>query len=223
MPRHSLALGVLAILAVAPAWAATYVVDGQHPQAADENPGSTAERPFKTIGKAVRAVQPGDVVVIQPGVYREAVARFHLRGSPERVTVFRAATGESPVVSGADVVTEWESAGGKVWAAPWPHRFVDAAIPLGWPEQAWKFPMNRKEAVFVDGCPLRPVATREAMSPGSFFVDEQNGKLLVWLLDGGSPKEHTVEASVRGPLWRFQGCSHVRVEGLAFRDRKSVV
>ena len=35
-------------------WTRTYVVDQMHPEASDENPG-TSERPFRTIGRAAEA------------------------------------------------------------------------------------------------------------------------------------------------------------------------
>lgn len=33
----------------------------------------TRQRPFKTIQEAARIAQPGDEVIVAPGVYREAV------------------------------------------------------------------------------------------------------------------------------------------------------
>jgi len=44
----------------------TWWVDGQLPEASDENPG-TAEKPFLTINRAAQVVQPGERVVIRAG------------------------------------------------------------------------------------------------------------------------------------------------------------
>ena len=49
-----------------------YYVDQQHPEAADDNPG-TEEAPFMTIQAAAEVVGPGEKVLIKSGVYRELV------------------------------------------------------------------------------------------------------------------------------------------------------
>ena len=53
---------------------ATYHVAQRHPKASDENSG-TSELPFKTISRAIVAVDPdkGDTVVVDMGIYREHV------------------------------------------------------------------------------------------------------------------------------------------------------
>lgn len=52
--------------------AATYIVDQDHPEAADANPGSE-ERPWKTIQRAAEAVQAGDTVCVMAGNYEGRV------------------------------------------------------------------------------------------------------------------------------------------------------
>src|SRR5512137_549084 len=50
----------------------TYHVNASHPRASDANPGSEA-RPFATINRAAQVLQPGERVVVGPGLYRERV------------------------------------------------------------------------------------------------------------------------------------------------------
>jgi hypothetical protein len=50
----------------------TFYVARQHPQASDDNPGSE-DRPWKTIGRAAAALEPGDRVIVKEGLYREWV------------------------------------------------------------------------------------------------------------------------------------------------------
>src|SRR4029450_11173291 len=52
----------------------TYYVDNGDAKADDNGPG-TKTRPFRTINKAAQLLQPGDRVVIAPGVYRECGRR----------------------------------------------------------------------------------------------------------------------------------------------------
>ena len=64
------ALAVL--LASAPAgFAADYFVDQLHPQAADENAGTSEEAPWLTLVQAVETAAAGDTVWIKSGVYTE--------------------------------------------------------------------------------------------------------------------------------------------------------
>ena len=206
----------LLIVGVEAAHARTYHVAQNDRRASDANAG-TLDAPLKSLGAAVKRVTPGDEVIIYEGVYREAVIRGNLRGGPESQTVFRAAPGDRVVISGADPIVGWTFFRGKIWVAPWTQRFGEIPAPNNWPPETWRFPMNRREEVFVDGYPMIQVASLDAMSPGSFYVDEAASRLLVWLLDGSDPAGHSVEVSMRSPVWRIQGCSFIRIEGLVFR------
>ncbi|MCZ7644642.1 MAG: right-handed parallel beta-helix repeat-containing protein [Planctomycetota bacterium] len=109
-----LPLLALAFLAAMPVRASEadpkeWVVAQGHPQAADENPG-TAEKPLKTIGKALALVQPGQSVTIHAGVYREELI-FNASGTAEDPIRIAAAPGERVVVSGADEIAGWKRCG----------------------------------------------------------------------------------------------------------------
>jgi hypothetical protein len=84
------------------------------PVGSDAADGS-ASAPFATISRAARLARGGDTVVVHGGVYREQVNPLYGGVSDlERVT-YRAAEGERPVISGAEVVSDWEPVGGGVW------------------------------------------------------------------------------------------------------------
>lgn len=100
---------LLALALVGPARAATYYVDRQAPNASDGNPG-TEQSPWQTIGKAADSLQPGDVLLVKPGVYREQVV-VRVSGTEERPITFRALRVEPEdrvVISGADEITGWQ-------------------------------------------------------------------------------------------------------------------
>lgn len=82
--------------------AGVYVVDGQHPQASDENPG-TGERPFKTIGKAAALVQPGDNAIVKAGIYRESV-NLTRSGAHQAPIAFATDPPGKVVITGTDVI-----------------------------------------------------------------------------------------------------------------------
>lgn len=154
------AAAVLAALASGAA-AREYVVDVQHPQAADENPGSP-DRPLKTVGKAAQLVKPGDTVLVRPGVYRESV-RLRQSGTAEAPIAFAADPPGQAIITGADVVTGWQKVEGAepIYRVAWPHMFIvghasgkpvehhPADAPL------W----GRAEQAIADGKQLLPAAS----------------------------------------------------------------
>ena len=79
------------------------VVNQQHPEADDANPG-TARSPLKSISAAAQRAQPGDRVVIYGGVYRESVT-LPRGGTSSQPITFTAAPAANVVVTGADRLT----------------------------------------------------------------------------------------------------------------------
>jgi hypothetical protein len=143
------------------AWARDYVVNGQHPQASDDNPG-TAEQPLKTIAKAAQLAQAGDMVIVKAGVYREAV-KLRSSGTPEAPIAFVADPPGSVVITGADVVTGWKRLPGDapIYCVSWNHQFIINHVngkPVEHhPEDAPRW--GRAEQVIADGKQLLPVIT----------------------------------------------------------------
>jgi hypothetical protein len=68
------------------------------PDGSDSNPG-TIDRPWRTITKATRTVEPGDVVYVRGGVYNELVS-IDRSGTPTQLIRFVAYPGETPVIDG---------------------------------------------------------------------------------------------------------------------------
>ncbi|HUS47745.1 MAG TPA: DUF1565 domain-containing protein [Phycisphaerae bacterium] len=90
-------------------WPNVYHVDARHPAADDAGLGY-AGWPYKTLGAALKAAQPGETIVVRGGVYRET-----LKPLCDSVTI-RAAAGEAVVISGADLIEGWRRTD-KGWAA----------------------------------------------------------------------------------------------------------
>ena len=99
-------LAALLWLPISAAYARDFVVDNQHPDAADTNPGC-AEAPLKTIQRAADIVQPGDRVIVKAGRYPEGV-RFKTSGTSQKHIVFVGAGGHATLLDGADVMTGWQ-------------------------------------------------------------------------------------------------------------------
>ena len=168
--------------------ARTLIVDNGHTEASDDNPGSE-EQPLLTIGAAARQAQAGDTVLVRPGHYRESVviANSGKEGAP---IVFQSEEPHAAIVSGSDVLTEWQEAEAGVWHAPM--------------EGVSEVPHNpgNAEWVYVNGFPLLKAYERGELRPGMFYQDFENERLYV------APEEHhdideiTVEFAHRQGLFR---------------------
>ncbi len=73
----------------------------------DSNPG-TRSKPFKTISAAAAIAQPGDVVTVHEGVYRERINPPREGTSDKKRIVYQAAAGEKVVIKGSEVVKGWK-------------------------------------------------------------------------------------------------------------------
>jgi hypothetical protein len=191
-------------------------VDQRHAQADDAGPG-TIEAPLRTIGKAAAAAQAGDTVLIRTGVYREQVT-VEASGTPERPIRFEAEPAGHVVITGADVLSDWsrEPGEGNVFGTPWPHVFIGWNPENTHPGGDANRVIGRAEQVFVQGYRLHQVLRREEMSRGTFCVDRDGKRLLVWTLQDVEPKGLRIEASTRPLIWESKG-AHVHLRGLRFR------
>lgn len=75
------------VLLATSSWAATYHVDATAGD--DTRDGGTPQTAWKTLGKAAGSVQPGDTVVVGPGVYFEHVT-LNKAGRPDKPITFKA-------------------------------------------------------------------------------------------------------------------------------------
>jgi len=112
-------IGSLAAFALAgatlpgqPAAGSTFHVS---PEGSDAAAGDELH-PFRTVQRAAEAAQPGDVVLVSPGVYRERVAPPR-GGEAARPIVFRSQVRHAAVLKGSDVwEPTWESHGEQIWS-----------------------------------------------------------------------------------------------------------
>jgi hypothetical protein len=162
MPRQEAARWAAATPALPAVPPKTLMVDRAHPAADDAGTG-LADRPFKSIQRAVAFADAGDTVVVKAGVYRESVAvSGGRRGLPIRVR----AEGEV-VISGFDELTGWVPSGTDgVWTIKgWTGGYL-GPIDLAQTD-ARRMP---ETLVFMNGAPLDWTDYAEDLIPGGFTI-----------------------------------------------------
>ena len=74
------------------------------------------EAPFKNINDAAKIAQPGDEIIVKPGIYREHVIPVNAGREDARI-VYRSEEPLGAVITGAEIITGWKKVKGNVWAA----------------------------------------------------------------------------------------------------------
>src|ERR1017187_2582695 len=98
------------------------------PNGNDANAGTQAA-PFRTIQHAANVAQPGDVISVHEGVYRERISPPRGGDSDTKRIVYQVARGEKVLITGSEVVTNWMRAEGEVWKVTLPNSFFGGFNP----------------------------------------------------------------------------------------------
>ncbi len=115
----------------------------------------TAIAPFKSISAAARVAQPGDVITVHEGTYRERISPPRGGESDSKRIVYQAATGEKVVIKGSEIVKGWEKVQNDTWKVTLPNRFFGDFNPYNDPIKGdWFDPRGRVHhtgAVYLNG------------------------------------------------------------------------
>src|SRR5450759_1424846 len=94
----------------------------------DKNNGS-ASMPYKTISAAAQVAQPGDVIIVHAGIYRERVTPPRGGESDTKRIIYRAAAGEKVEIKGSEIVTNWVKVQYNAWKLTLPNSFFGRFNP----------------------------------------------------------------------------------------------
>jgi alpha-N-arabinofuranosidase len=218
------ALLLLALMAHAAAGGEFHVsVNGS-----DTGDGS-ASKPLKTISAAAQAAQPGDVVTVHEGVYRERIAPPRGGESDAKRIVYQAAPGEKVEIKGSEVVKNWVKVQDDVWKVTLPNSFFGSFNPYSdLIHGDWFNARGRQHhtgAVYLNGEWLAEAAKQdEVLKPVGatplWFgqVDKEN--TTIWAqFKGVNPHEQRVEINVRRTVFYPEkpGMNYITVRGFALR------
>ncbi len=190
----------------------------------------TFERPFRSISAAARVAQPGDVITVHEGVYRERIDPPRGGESAARRIVYQAAPGEKVEIKGSEVIRGWKRAAGAVWTVSLPNVFFGAFNPYSDTIHGdWFDPRGRQHhtgAVYLNGNWLDEAAAKaEVGRPGSpvalWFGLVRQDTTTLWADFGrADPNAELVEINVRQTVFYPEktGINYITVRGFAMRQ-----
>lgn len=94
----------------------------------DANSGSRSA-PLRTIQHAADVAQPGDVITVHAGVYRERIDPPRGGESDAKRITFQAAPGEKVVITGSEIAKNWSKVSNDVWKTTIPNSFFGKFNP----------------------------------------------------------------------------------------------
>ena len=196
-------------------------------QQAAVNGDGSEKRPFRWIQQAAEVAQPGDEVLVEPGIYREMVSPVYA-GTKDKPIVYRSRVPRAAVITGAERFDSWEKAEGDVWKLTIPNDLFRGYNPyttLVWGD--WlspTFPCHTGE-VYLNGKSLYERETLEqVMNPviddtswdkeftlHTWYTcqgEERDETILYANFQGADPNREQVEINVR-PRCFFPAKEHV--------------
>ena len=174
--------------------------------ASDSNDGAP-NAPLRTIQRAAELAQPGDVITVHAGVYRERVNPPRGGTSDDKRITYQAAPGEHVEIKGSEVVTGWTKDRPGVWKVTLPAAFFGSFNPYSDLIHGNWFQPNGREhhtgAVYLNGDWLAEAAKLdEVMKPAGktplWFGKVEGGRTTLWAQFGDAdPNSQRIEINVR--------------------------
>lgn len=220
-------LGLLAVLGVSiAAHARTFYVG---PNGNNLNPG-TRTAPFRTIQHAADVAQPGDVITVRAGIYRERISPPRGGRSDTKRILYQAAPGEKVVITGADEAKHWVPVKAGVWKVCLSNSQFGQFNPYSDVIHGdWFNPMGRMHhtgEVYIDGKGLTEAASLEDVMNGSagealWFGQVDATRTTIWAqFKDRDPNREQVEINVRQTVFYPEqvGINYITVRGFILED-----
>jgi hypothetical protein len=200
----------------------------------DFNTGSI-EAPFKTISKAAKIAQPGDVITVHAGVYRERVSPFYGGMNDRSRIVYQAAKNEKVWIKGSEEINTWKKHKGTVWKVVLKNEFFEGFNPYqeivsgDWLTKTYGREHHLGE-VYVKGKALYEIDKLEKVSSeipleratdieGSkykwYCESNQETTTIYANFNGVNPNKELVEINVRSTVFfpKKTGINYITVRG----------
>lgn len=199
----------------------------------------TKAAPFRTITAAVRKAQPGDTVIVAPGIYRERVAPVRSGLNENNRITFRSEVPRGAVITGADLIRGWEHVKDGVWRKMIPNiYFGDEYNPYTTEIQGDWYQSQKPVhtgAVYLNGRAMYEVSTlAEVMDPPdnpytwepwdisyTWYTQQREGLTVIYgNFQKYDPNQECVEINVRRNCFMPEktGINYITVSGFVIRQ-----
>ena len=193
----------------------------------DTNPG-TQSMPFRTVQRAADAAQPGDIITVHNGVYRERIDPPRGGASDTQRIVYQAANGEKVVLTGAESVKDWVKVTNDTWKVTIPNSVFGKFNPYAdvlhgdWCKNPGGYHTG---SVYLNGDWLTETTKAEAvMQPAGqnalWFTTVDAANTTIWAqFKDVNPNEQNVEINVRQTVFTPSktGINYLTVRGFELR------
>ena len=195
----------------------------------DANPG-TQTAPFRTIQHAATLAQPGDVITVHEGVYRERISPQRGGQSDTKRIVYQAAPGEKVEIKGSEVIKNWVKVRNSAWKVTLPNSFFGSFNPYSdLIHGDWFDPKGRNHhtgAVYLNRDWLTEAAKLDDVlnpmeSNALWFAQVDNENTTIWAqFKGVDPNQQLVEVNVRKTVFYPEktGINYITVRGFTLED-----
>ncbi|MHB8970123.1 MAG: right-handed parallel beta-helix repeat-containing protein [Pirellulaceae bacterium] len=190
----------------------------------DESGDGSHERPYLTIAKASEVAQPGDVITVSAGTYREWVKPVRGgTGENSRIT-YRAAPGEQATIKGSERIASWTREDDRVWKVELPNAFFGDYNPYaltvsgGWLNYGqW----HHRGDVYLNGEAFyeKQLAAEVQKAEQSWCCQVTEAVTIIRANFGqADPNVELTEINVRESLFmpEITGLKYITIEGLQF-------
>jgi alpha-N-arabinofuranosidase len=201
----------------------------------DQNEGS-ASKPYRTISAAAAIAQPGDVVIVHGGTYRERINPPRGGTSDRKRIVYRAAEGEEVIIKGSEVIKGWQKVQKDTWKTTIDNSFFGDFNPYSDLIRGdWFNPKGREHhtgAVYQNGHwlveaarledVLKPIGSAEGIPETTiqqhqlWFAEVDASNTTIWAqFKDANPNESQVEINVRQAIFYPEkpGVNYITVWG----------
>ena len=199
----------------------------------DQNDGSPS-KPFRTITSAAQIAQPGDVITVHEGTYREKIIPPRGGDSDARRIVYQAAPGEKVSIKGSEEIKNWKLFVPGVWKVTLPNTFFGKYNPYkdlivgDWFSDKGR-PHHTGE-VYLKGKSLYETHLLERLVNPKPYPDsrDRENSVYTWFCESDStntyiyanfhdynPNEECVEINVRDSCFYPDkpGCNYITIRG----------
>lgn len=198
----------------------------------------TITEPFRTISHAAALAVAGDEIIVHAGIYREWVNPKN-GGTQEQRIIYRAAGDGEVVITGAELIKEWNHEGDNVWSTEVANVIFNGRNPFeielsgDWVFEG-PFTVHLGD-VYLDNkslyeCESIDMVYKAAIWPDAKYPEDSKLKWFaqvdsettkIWANFGGKdPREENVEISVRPfCFWPEKtGLNYITVDGFTMRQ-----